>query len=162
AALAALALAQAPPMTIQQQQEVDVLQTDGGTFLPSGAPDQQLVPPVLLAPSPAPYPDALKAAPISGTVERELLIDDHADVAEARVSPAATPANPAFEEAALQAAKGLHFTPAQVGERPVAVRLRYSYVFQAPPPPPVMGKLTGEVREKGTRKPLAGASLVGE
>jgi len=158
AVLVAAALAQAPQV-IQQQQEVDVVQTDGGTFIPSGAPQQKVTPPVLLTPSPAPYPDALKANPISGAVDLELLINEHGDVTETRVS---APTNPAFEEAALQAAKGLHFTPAQLGDQPVSVRLHYSYVFEAPPPPPALGKLTGEVRQKGTRKPLAGATLLGE
>jgi TonB family protein len=159
ALVTALALGQTQITGPQRQEEVDVVQTDGGTFVPSGAPEQKVIPPVLLTPSPAPYPESLKAAPISGTVDLELLIDDHGNVEEAKVS---TPANPAFEEAALQAAKGLHFKPAQVGETPVAVRLHFAYVFEAPPPPPVLGKLTGEVRQKGTRKPLAGAALLGE
>jgi TonB family protein len=137
---------------------VDVVQTDGGTFVPSGAPQAQVLPPELLVPSPAPYPEALKDKPISGTVDLELLVNDHGDVEEAMV---ATPANPAFEAAALEAAKGLRFKPARLGEQPVAVRLHYAYVFEAPPPPPATGKLSGEIREKGTRKPLAGAALLG-
>lgn len=158
ALVTAFALGQAP-MTVPQRQEIDVVQTDGGTFIPSGAPEQEVTPPVLLTPSPAPYPDSLKSAPISGTVDLELLVNDRGDVEEAKVS---TPANPAFEQAALQAARGLHFKPAQVADQAVSVRLHYSYVFEAPPPPPALGKLAGEVREKGTRKPLAGASIVGE
>jgi len=151
------------PLVIEQrQQEVDLVQTDGGTFLPSGVTPRQVTPPELVTPSPAPYPDALKSAPISGTVDLELLIDERGDVQEIKVSTPANPANPAFEEAALQAAKGLHFQPARLGNQAVAVRLHYAYVFEAPPPPPALGTLTGEVRQKGTRKPLAGASIVGE
>ena len=137
--------------------EVDVVQVDGGTFVPSGDPQAQVIPPELVEPSPAPYPEALKPAPISGTVELELLVDDLGGVQEMKV---AAPAHPAFEAAALEAARKLRFKPGRLGDQPVAVRLRYSYVFEAPPPPPVTGTLQGEIREKGTRKPLAGAVVL--
>jgi TonB family protein len=122
-------------------------------------PEGQVIPPELSEPSPAPYPEALKEHPVSGTVQLELLIDETGAVREIKVAQGA---HPAMDASATEAARKLRFKPGRLGELPVAVRLRYVYVFEAPPaPPPPTGTLRGEVRTKGTRTPIAGAALVG-
>ncbi len=114
-----------------------------------------LVPPSLLADSPAVYPP--QAPPGVHEVELELLVDEQGGVTEARVSRSA---GTAFDEAALHAAAGLRFHPARHGDMPVAVRLPFVYRFEPPvvaPSPATV--LTGWVRGKGTRRPVSEASL---
>ncbi len=68
-----------------------------------------------------------------------------------------------FDESALEAAKRLRFKPARLGDKPVAVRLQYAFNFAAPPAPPEASEqpvnFAGLVRERGTRRKLAGVDL---
>ena len=153
--------------------EVDVQREDGGFSL-RGAPDTdagtspRFEPPVLLTDSPAPYPEALAARPVAGTVRLELLVDEHGEMAEARLLEAGP--HPLLEQAALHAATRLVFSPARVDGVAVPVRLRFEYRFEAPAPvtggeagallPPIT--LRGLVRTKGNRQPLVGATLVSD
>jgi outer membrane receptor protein involved in Fe transport len=90
-------------------------------------------------------------------VTLELLVDEQGQVAEAQVVQA--PEEPRLVQAAQAAAPGLRFTPATLGGTPVAVRLPFVYRFVPPPPQPVLAKVKGTVRAKGTRNPLADAAL---
>ena len=100
-------------------------------------------------------PGAEKAA----RVLLEIDIDTAGAVALARVVSAP---QPGFDESALAAARRLHFEPARMGDKPVAVRLQYAFNFAAPALPlateePV--NFAGLVRERGTRRKLAGVDV---
>jgi len=165
----ALAAAQGVPSPSSEQRavEVDVQSTDGGTAVsaedaerlgltPEGG-EAKLEPPALVADSPAAWPEGLEGTP--GEVTLELLVDADGAVAEAKVVGA--PAEPRLAEAALKAAPGLRFTPARLGGVPVAVRLPFVYRFEPPPAPVPLptAKLSGQVRARGTRRPLMDATL---
>jgi TonB family protein len=170
AALSAPWIAHAQIDPPPERVEVGVTTGDGGTpsvVLPppsvdagaadGGAPTEAtLVPPVLATPSPAAYPEALTTERLSGSVILELLVDEQGSVGEVTVAEAS---HPAMAAAATDAAQRLKFTPARLGDKLVAVRIRYTYNFVAPPPPP--GILKGFVREMGTREPIAGAWITG-
>jgi TonB family protein len=150
------------PASEQRAVEVDVQATDAGTAVSAedaerlGLTPGALVPPTLVTESPAAWPEGLEGTP--GEVTLELLVDAQGAVAEVKVVRA--PAEPRLTEAALKAAPGLRFTPATLGGTPVAVRLPFVYRF-APPVqvPAATAHLTGEVRARGTRRPLADATL---
>ncbi|RKH92799.1 NB-dependent receptor, partial [Corallococcus praedator] len=113
-------------------------------------------PPTLTTDAPAAWPQGLEGT--AGEVELELLVDVEGHVAEAKVTRAG--AEPRLTDAALAAAPGLRFTPATLGGTPVAVRLPFLYRFAPPVQIPASSThLTGEVRARGTRKPLADAAL---
>ncbi len=146
--------------------EVDVRARDGGMGLSeedatrlgltgTDGGEATLVPPTLVADSPAAWPEGLEGT--AGEVVLELLLDEQGQVAEATVVQA--PAEPKLVEAARAAAPGLRFTPATLGGKPVSVRVPFVYRFVPPPPQPVLATLSGTVRAKGTRRPLADASL---
>ncbi|NMO16610.1 TonB-dependent receptor [Pyxidicoccus fallax] len=154
------------PASEQRAVEVDVQATDGGTSvsaedaerlgLTTGGADAKLVPPTLVTESPAPWPEGLEGTP--GEVTLELLVDVSGAVAGAKVVQA--PAEPRLAEAALKAASGLRFTPATVGGVPVAVRLPFVYRFEPPVQvPAATARLQGEVRARGTRRPIVDATL---
>ncbi|NTX52117.1 TonB-dependent receptor domain-containing protein [Myxococcus sp. CA039A] len=147
--------------------EVELQSTDGGTSvsaedatrlgLTTDGGEAALVPPTLVADAPAAWPVGLEGTP--GEVTLELLVDEQGAVAEVKVVDA--PHEPRLTEAALQAAPGLRFTPATLAGVPVAVRLPFVYRFVPPaaPVPVSTARLTGEVRARGTRRPLADALL---
>ncbi|NTX10931.1 TonB-dependent receptor [Myxococcus sp. CA056] len=147
--------------------EVELQSTDGGTSvsaedatrlgLTTDGGEATLVPPTLVADAPAAWPVGLEGTP--GEVTLELLVDEQGAVAEVKVVDA--PHEPRLTEAALQAAPGLRFTPATLAGVPVAVRLPFVYRFVPPaaPVPVSTARLTGEVRARGTRRPLADALL---
>ncbi|QAT81882.1 NB-dependent receptor [Corallococcus coralloides] len=165
---ASTALAQGVPSATSEPRavEVDVHTTDAGQALSAedalrlglspDAGDTALVPPSLTADAPAAWPEGLEGTP--GEVELELLVDVEGRVAEAKVTRAA--AEPRLTDAALAAAPSLRFTPATLGGTPVAVRLPFVYRFTPPVQVPAADtRLTGEVRARGTRRPLPDAAL---
>lgn len=82
--------------------------------------------PELLEEVRVPYPLEAKKMGVQGSVIADLLIDDKGTVRQViRVT------GPGFQldEAALDAMKRFRFRPAQVGEKSVAVRIRYAYKF---------------------------------
>ncbi|MCP3062839.1 TonB-dependent receptor [Myxococcus sp. K38C18041901] len=118
--------------------------------------DARLQPPVLEAPSPAEWPEGLEGTP--GEVSLELLVDVQGVVVETKVT--AAPLEPRLIESAMRAAKGLRFKPATLAGAPVAVRLPFVYRFEPPAPVPrSTASLAGEVRARGTRRPLTDATL---
>lgn len=144
---------------------------DGGTppdasssagSTPDGGSGVLTRPPTLLHEVQARYPDAALDAGVSGAVELEIDIGPEGTVLNARVVRSA---GHGFDEAALEAVRQFTFSPAEVDGKPAAVRIRYSYEFflrpQAPPPAaaaPVLN-FAGVVLERGTRRPIAGASI---
>ncbi|MFP2927227.1 TonB-dependent receptor domain-containing protein [Pyxidicoccus sp. 3LG] len=161
----------------EQPTEVDLLRTDAGWAVDTGAPATPdggvaprpaFVPPSLAADSPAPYPPQLAAQGVAGIVKLELLIDEAGEVESATLVEAL---HPLLDRAALHAAPSLRFTPATMDGQPVQVRLFFEYRFEAPVPmagadggvaPTGPITLRGLVRTKGNRSPIAGATLLSD
>ena len=121
-----------------------------------GAAAASLVPPTLREDAPARLPEGVTlTAPVVVTLE--LTVNEAGDVTEAVSVPPEAP--PEFVAAALDAARRLRFHPATSEGNPVAVRLPFTYRFEPPSTPAPRAQLTGRVRQKGTRKPLAGATV---
>jgi TonB family protein len=115
-------------------------------------------PAVIGAAAPA-YPEQAKAEGRSGEVVLELDVSAEGNVLDARIL---LPAGNGFDEAALEAARRLRFSPAEVDGKASAVTLEYRFRFDAPPPPapaPPAAVLRGVILERGTREPLAGTSV---
>ncbi|HSS37167.1 MAG TPA: TonB family protein [Polyangia bacterium] len=127
----------------------------------------------------AAYPPDAAAAGVEADVVLNLTIDPTGHVSHAEVATSAGPGREAFDAAAVAAAGGYLFEPAESDGKPVAVELAYKVKFRlrpkapisaasapaAPPPqtrPPVAAarvpheSLTGLLRERGTRTPLIG------
>ncbi|MBC7692353.1 MAG: energy transducer TonB [Methylotenera sp.] len=82
--------------------------------------------PKLLTEVRIPYPPEAKKTGIQGPVIMNILVDAAGQVREAQLIE-----GPGFglNEAAVAAVKNFKFAPAQVDQKPVAVRFRYSYRF---------------------------------
>jgi TonB family protein len=128
----------------------------------AGPPDAgpTIVPPALVHDSPAPYPpDAVKPR-LAGEVQLRLTVDAQGEVAEVVLVQGA---HPLLDASALEAARGLRFTPATVNGAPTPSTLGYVYRFEPPPEPKpeaARGVLTGTVRRRGRNLSIAGATLV--
>ena len=167
-ALPGVVAAQAPPAATSEPRavEVDVEASDAGTAVSSDDASRLgldadggavwLQPPKLVTDSPAAWPEGLPGT--ASEVKLVLLVDEHGAVTEVKVvEPSATEA---LNEAAVKAAPGLRFTPALMAGKPVGVRIHYSYRFE--PPAEIAsspGRIRGEVRARGTRRPLKDAAL---
>jgi TonB family protein len=154
--------------------------------------DQPL--PVPRAPAPAPAPKLTKApsiiknveprypaeafdAGLAGDVTMTLDLDATGRVTAAVVTKGA---GHGFDEAAVEAAKQIEFSPAEVDGKPSPIRLEYTLHFQPrvvaptpdagapvdaepppppPPPPPAPVVMRGLLREKGTREPVPAADV---
>jgi TonB family protein len=123
----------------------------------------------------AAYPPDAAAAGREADVVLNLTIDATGHVSHAEVAMSAGPGGEAFDAAAVAAATGYLFEPAESDGQPVAVELAYKVKFRlqtrpapspptasrqpavsvAPPPPP-RESLAGLLRERGTRSPLIG------
>ena len=73
------------------------------------------------------YPEQLRRLGTEGVVRVEIVIDATGAVVDARV--VASP-EPAFNEAALEAARKTVFVPARAGDEPVAIRLQIPVEFR--------------------------------
>ena len=178
-AVVSLAAGAAPPALAQDMAQ-PLPPPPGAEQAPAPrAPVLTRAPVLLKEPAPVYPPDAL-AARLSADVE--LTIDIGAD---GRVTKAAVAegAGHGFDEAALDAARVLEFTPAEVDGRPSPIRIEFVLHFRppelppedappaepAPAPPPLAALppappprliLRGHIREKGTREPIPGASVL--
>ena len=141
--LLALALAQAVPEPVREP---------ATPAPPVFAPPRVAGDPVLAA-----YPEGKTGA---ARVVLELDLDAAGAVALARIVSAP---QPGFDESALAAAQRLRFEPARMDEKPVAVRLQYAFNFAAPAAAQAPSELplnfAGLVRERGTRRKLAGVDV---
>jgi TonB family protein len=109
----------------------------------------------------ASYPEEARTAGLEARVLLEVDISVTGEVTRAVVTG---PAGHGFDEAALQAVQQFRFTPAEVDNKPSAVRISYAYEFvlkplaqEAPLEGPI--NLQGTVLERGTRRPVAGAEV---
>lgn len=130
---------------------------------PSGALTR---PPELVESVPAEYPPEAEAAGIEGTVALSIVIGEDGEVRQAIVTDPGP--HPAFAAAALHAVQQFRFRPAEIDGLPAAVEIEYRYAFvlrrpePAAPPPEAPVALTGRVLERGTRAPVAGATVEAE
>lgn len=119
--------------------------------------------PELVEPVPAEYPPEARAAGVEGAVVLSIVIGEDGEVRQAVVTDPGP--HPAFAAAALHAVQRLRFRPAEIDGAPAAVEIayRYEFVLQAPEPPPPRAEepivLVGRVLERGTRSPVAGATV---
>ncbi len=108
----------------------------------------------------AAYPPAAKAAGLEATVGLVIEIDEAGKVLQAKVT---RPAGHGFDEAALEAARKLLFTPAMGPEGPIAVAIEFDYRFVLSKDPKeeveIPVNLRGTLREMGSRRPLAGVTV---
>ncbi|MBW2456767.1 MAG: TonB-dependent receptor [Deltaproteobacteria bacterium] len=110
------------------------------------------------------HPEAAKEAGIEGAVVLKLTIDMDGNVVGAEVF---TRGGHGFDEAAIEAAKQLKFSPARrANGNPFKAIIKYRYEFklEAPEEPEVVepetGSLRGKVLIQGLEAPLAGAVLL--
>lgn len=82
--------------------------------------------PKVVGESVAEYPDEARRLGIQGKVVLEVVVDEEGGVSRVRVLKGL---HPLLDSAAVQAARGLRFSPARVGGRPVSVKIPYTYVF---------------------------------
>jgi TonB family protein len=111
---------------------------------------------------PAEYPPEAEAAGIQGSVTLTLVIGEDGEVREARVVDPGP--HPAFAAAALHAVVQFRFRPAEIDGKPAAVEIayRYDFVLRKLEPAPAAEApiaLEGRVVERGTRTPVAGATV---
>lgn len=135
------------------------------------------VSPKLIAPAQPTYPEEAKAAGIEGQVAVELVVDVAGAVTDVTLKSGL---GHGLDEAAIEAARRLQFSPGTYEGKPVPVKILYRFTFalpKAPPPPapepdappepttPVATasdgpiRLRGDVIEAGTRTPLFGAQV---
>jgi TonB family protein len=112
-----------------------------------------VVAPVLKKDSPATYPKQALVDDVRETVTVTLVLTIDAGGKVTNVVPE-TPRGHGFDEAAVEAASGLEFTPATKDGKPMASRVKYAYVF-APP----AGRLVGRVVSQRGDRAIAGASV---
>ncbi len=139
-----------------------------GSLLASGEappPGTLTRPPELLEFVPAEYPADAVAARIQGSVVLAVVIGEDGEVREARVADPGP--HPGFGPAALHAVAQFRFRPAEIDGKPAAVEIEYRYDFvlkreqpAVPAEQPVV--LEGRVVERGTRSPVAGATVEAE
>ena len=127
--------------------------------------EEILTPPIPLTPIEVAYPKDAPPQVDSLVVEVKLTIG--VDGRVSRVTLVSKPQSP-FDEAVKRGASLFRFTPATYGGQPIAVEVPFSQTFIPPPPPPVVeeagisldAELRGQLREKGTRAWVVGASVV--
>jgi TonB family protein len=110
----------------------------------------------------AEYPPEAEAAGVEGAVVLSIVIGEDGEVRQAVVVDPGP--HPGFAAAALHAVQQFRFRPAEIDGAPAAVEIEYRYEFVlrkvAPPPPaeaPIV--LSGRILERGTRAPVAGATV---
>lgn len=116
----------------------------------------------------AEYPPAALEQKLAGDVILEVDIGEDGSVLDARVTG---PAGNGFDEAALAAVKQFRFTPAEIDGKPAAVTIEYRYSFSLPAAPveapaeaeevakPGIVNLRGQVVERGSKRPIPGATV---
>jgi TonB family protein len=114
-----------------------------GAQTPEPAPEQAakaaVTPPRILVNSGAQYPEQALKERIRQDVTVVLLLEIDARGNVSRAVPEA-PQGHGFDEAAVAAAQKLKFEPARRGDTPIAVRIKFPFVF-TPPAPILVGRI---------------------
>jgi TonB family protein len=112
---------------------------------------------------PAEYPPDAEAAGIQGSVVLSIVIDTDGTVSKAEVVDPGP--HPGFAAAALHAVAQFRFRPAEIDGVPAAVEISYRYDFvlrrsePSPQPTEAPVSLEGRLVERGTRQPVAAATV---
>lgn len=112
--------------------------------------------PTLATLAEAVYPPAAAEAGLEAEVRLLIEINEEGRVTRAEVIE---PVGDGFDEAAQAALLESLFTPAQTETGPVTVVVEFTYRFSLAESAPAPPNLTGVVRQKGTRIPLAGVEV---
>lgn len=104
----------------------------------------------------APYPEAEKATGRTGSTLLQLAITAEGAVQHVVVLASA---GPAFDEAAMAAARQFVFEPAEIDGKPAPVKITYRYDFVFKPEKKTTADFTGVVRDRKTGNALAGVSV---
>lgn len=125
---------------------------------PASAGPQLTKAPALLKFVEAPYPEVDPKPTTDVAVTLNILIGATGAVEEVTVTESA---GEAFDAAAVEAARGFVFSPAEVDGKPAAIRIEYRYVFtlREEKVVPTTGVLGGAVVDADTKKPLAGVQV---
>lgn len=113
-------------------------------------------PPELVEFVEAPYPEAERASGRSAAVVLSITIAADGSVEDASVVESA---GPAFDEAALAAARRFRFSPAIVDGVPTRSRIQYRYDFVLRVEAPTTAELAGVVRNGDSRQPIEGVRV---
>jgi TonB family protein len=113
-------------------------------------------PPKLVTFVEADYPESEKAAGKAAAVVLRIGIGSDGAVTDVLVLESA---GSAFDAAATAAAKRFVFEPAEVDGKPAPIRINYRYEFVLKAAAPTTGVLTGVVRSRPGREPLAGVTV---
>ncbi|MCB9740133.1 MAG: TonB-dependent receptor [Deltaproteobacteria bacterium] len=152
--------------------------TAGGAALAAPPAVEKITPPQLLAEVAPRYPEVMAARRLRGVVVVQIDVGIDGSVGKASIVQSA---GPAFDASALEAARALRFVPATRGGTPIAVRIHYRFVFDPATAGLRRGKagglgrfdrrgherapsgfrsLVGRVIERGTNRPIAGATIL--
>jgi TonB family protein len=127
---------------------------------PAPAPAPTLTrPPKLVKFVEAVYPEAEEAAGKTAVVVLALVIGADGKIEEATVHESG---GAGFDAAALAAARAFVFEPALIDDKPARIRILYRYEFVLKQAVPTTGALHGVVRDRKTKRPLAGVRIEAE
>jgi TonB family protein len=104
----------------------------------------------------APYPESEKVAGRAASVVLQLAINAAGAVDQVGVAESA---GLAFDAAAAAAARQFVFEPAEIDGKPASIRILYKYEFVLRQEAPTTATLVGQVRDRRTKKPLAGVTV---
>ncbi|HEU4408909.1 MAG TPA: TonB-dependent receptor [Polyangiaceae bacterium] len=113
-------------------------------------------PPKLVTFVEADYPEAERAAGRSAAVVLRLTVAADGSVSDAAVAESA---GPAFDAAAVAAARRFVFEPAEIDGKPRAIKILYRYEFTIKAEAPTRSAFSGVVRRRGTGAPIARARV---
>lgn len=113
--------------TLAKTPDQEKLKADDPNSLPIPSEDYLITKmPELKVENRVPYPAEAKKKGIQGAVMMDLLIDASGKVREVTLVDGP---DPDLNQAAVIAVKNFQFSPASIQDKPVAVRIRYSYRF---------------------------------
>ena len=104
----------------------------------------------------AAYPEAEKAAGRTATVVVQIAISASGSVDHVVVKESA---GAAFDSAAVAAIKQFHFEPAEIDRKPAPIRILYRYEFVVRQEKPRFSILSGVVRDRKKKQPIAGVTM---
>jgi TonB family protein len=113
-------------------------------------------PPKLVTFVEAEYPESEKAAGKTASVVLQIGIGPAGTVTDVAVIESA---GPAFDAAAVDAAKRFVFEPAEINDKPAAIRINYRYQFVLKQAEPTTAILTGVVKSRPGGEPLVGVTV---
>jgi TonB family protein len=113
-------------------------------------------PPKLLKFVEAPYPESEKTAGRQASVVLQIAISGTGTVDQAVVLQSA---GDAFDRAAVEAVRQFVFEPAEIDNKPAAIKIQYRYDFVLKEEAPTTGIFEGVVTVRGTKEPLVGVRV---